>query len=99
MKIEIIEFLLKLPYLLAVCRHVGVTLIRLPHDLVADELRVTVDVKPLDLKLSGNVLAVNEVLIFCHIVCCTEIHVNHVEESISLAGNQNNAYPCSIEGE
>jgi hypothetical protein len=52
---------------------VGVTAIRLLHDLVDDELRVTSDVEPLDPKLGGNVQAVDEVIIFRHIVYCTEV--------------------------
>jgi hypothetical protein len=55
-----------------------------PTNLVNDELRVTVDVKPLDPELGGDVHAVNEGLILCHIVCCTKMQSNHVEESISL---------------
>jgi hypothetical protein len=38
MKLEAIELLLQLPDLLSVCRHMGVTSVRLPHDLVDDEL-------------------------------------------------------------
>jgi hypothetical protein len=40
MKFKTIELILKLSYLLTVCHHVRVTAIRLPHDLVDDELRV-----------------------------------------------------------
>jgi hypothetical protein len=69
MKFKVIEFLLELSYLLAVCHHVGVTAIRLPHDLVDKELRVTTDVKPLDLELDGDAQVVDEGFIFCHIVC------------------------------
>jgi hypothetical protein len=32
----------------------GVTIIRLPYDLVDDEIRVTMDVKPLDPELGGD---------------------------------------------
>jgi hypothetical protein len=41
--------------------------------LVDNELRVTVDVELLDLKLSDDVQAIDEGLIFCRIVCCMEI--------------------------
>jgi hypothetical protein len=48
LKFKTIELLLKLSYLLAVCHHAEVVAIRLHHDLVDDELRVIMDVKPLD---------------------------------------------------
>jgi hypothetical protein len=54
MKFKVIEFLLELSYLLAVCHHEGVMAIRLPHDLVDDELKVTTNVKPLDPELIGD---------------------------------------------
>jgi hypothetical protein len=54
MKLETIELLLKLYYLLTVCRHAGVMTVRLPHELVDDELRVVIDAKPLDPELSGD---------------------------------------------
>jgi hypothetical protein len=98
MKFKTIELLLKLSYLLAVCRHAGVMAISLPHDLVGDELRVAVDVKPLDPELSGNAQAVDEGLIFHHIVCRVEIQLNYVDELISLGGDQNDASPHPIEG-
>jgi hypothetical protein len=55
MKLKAVELLLELSYLLAVFHHAGVMAIRLPHDLVDNELRVTADVKPLDLELGSNV--------------------------------------------
>jgi hypothetical protein len=54
MKFEAIELRFELSYLLAVYHHAGVAAIRLPHDLVDDELRVAVDVKPLDPDLGGD---------------------------------------------
>jgi hypothetical protein len=42
-KFKTVKLLLKLSYLLAVCIHARVVAIRLPHDLVDDELRVTKD--------------------------------------------------------
>jgi hypothetical protein len=54
MKLKTVELLLQPPNLLSVCRHVGVIAVRLSHELVDDELRVTVDVKPLDPELSGD---------------------------------------------
>jgi hypothetical protein len=73
MKFETIELLQKLSNLLLVCRHAGVTAVRLPHDLVDDELRVTTNVKPLDLELSGNAYAIDEGLILRHNVGYTEV--------------------------
>jgi hypothetical protein len=44
-----------------------------PHDLVDNELRVATDVEPLDPDLGGDVQAIDESLIFRHIVCCVEM--------------------------
>jgi hypothetical protein len=54
MKFKVVELLLELPYLLVVCRHAGITTIRLPHDLVDDELRVPMDVESLDPELGSD---------------------------------------------
>jgi hypothetical protein len=64
-KFKAIELLFMLSNLLTVCCHVGVMIVRLPDDLVDDELRVTTDVKPLDPKLDGDAQAVDEGLIVC----------------------------------
>jgi hypothetical protein len=85
-KYKAIEFLLKLSDLLSVCHHAGITAIRLPHDLVDDELRIVMDVKPLDPELGGDVQAVDEGLILHHIVSCVEMQSGHVEELIPLIG-------------
>jgi hypothetical protein len=58
-----------------------------------------VNVTSLHPKLSDDASIANEGLIFHHIVCHTEMQPNYMEESISLGGDQNNASPCSIEGE
>jgi hypothetical protein len=72
MKFKAIEFLLKLSYLLAVGHHAGVMAVRFPHDMVDDELRVTTDIKSLDPELDGDAHAIDEGLIFRHIVCRVE---------------------------
>jgi hypothetical protein len=54
-KCKTVELLLKLPYLLVVCRHARVMTIRLPHNLVDNELKVTADVEPLDPELNSDV--------------------------------------------
>jgi hypothetical protein len=69
---------------MSVCRHAGVMAVRLPHDLVDDELRVTVDVKPLNPKLGSDARVIDECLIFHHIVGRTEVQLNHVEERSPL---------------
>jgi hypothetical protein len=65
----------------------------------SNKVRVTVDVKPPNLELSGDVQAAHEGLIFCHIVRRTEMKPNYIEESISLEGDHNDASPHPIEGE
>jgi hypothetical protein len=73
MKFKAIKLLLEHPYLLAVCRHAVVATIWLPQDLVDDELRVPMNVEPLDIELGGDAHAVDEGLIFRRIVGCTEM--------------------------
>jgi hypothetical protein len=52
---------------------VEVMTVRLHHDLVGDELRIAVDVNLLDLELSGDAQAIDEGLIFCHVVFHVEM--------------------------
>jgi hypothetical protein len=54
MKFKTIELLLYLSNLPSICRHAGVVVVRLPHDLVHNEPEVTMDVKPLDPELRGD---------------------------------------------
>jgi hypothetical protein len=67
--------------------------------LVDDEFRVTMDIKPLNPKLSGDAQVVDECLIFHHIVGCAEVQPNYVEETVSLRREQHYAFPSPIEGE
>jgi hypothetical protein len=99
MKLETIELLLQLPNLLSVCHNVGVTAVRLPHDFVYNELRVTMNVKPLNPELSGDVQVIDECLVFHHIIGREEVQSNHVEEPVSLGGDQHYASPGPIESE
>jgi hypothetical protein len=73
MKFKVNELHLELSYLLIVCRHAGVTTIRLPCVLVDDDLKVTTDVKRLDPELDSDAQAIDEGLIFDHVVCHAEI--------------------------
>jgi hypothetical protein len=65
---------------------VGVTIVQLPHDFVDGELEATTDVEPLDPEIGGDVQAIDEGLVLCHIVGRTKVQSNNVEESISLGG-------------
>jgi hypothetical protein len=67
--------------------------------LVDDELRVTTNIKSLNPKLGGDAHVVDECLVFCHIVGCTEVQSNHIEESISLRRDQYYTSPGPVEGE
>jgi hypothetical protein len=73
MKLKMIDILLKLSYLLAIYCHAQIVDVRLPHDLVDNELRIIVDVKLLDLELRSDAQAVDEGLIFCHIIRCMQM--------------------------
>jgi hypothetical protein len=53
MKLKTIE-LLQFSNLLSVCCHAGVTAVRLPHDMVDNELRVSTNVKPLNPEPGGD---------------------------------------------
>jgi hypothetical protein len=68
MKFKTVKFFLKHSYLLATCHHVGVTVLPLPHGLVYDKLGFVTDVKPFNPILRGDAQAVDEGLIFHHIV-------------------------------
>jgi hypothetical protein len=67
--------------------------------LVDDELRVAADVKPLNPEFGGDAQAVDQCLIFCHIVGCEEVQSNHIEESISLTRDQYDASPGPVVSE
>jgi hypothetical protein len=72
MKLKTIKLVLQFANLLSVCCHAGVVAIRLPHDLVDNELRAIAYVKMLNHELSSNAQVVDECLIFHHIVGRTE---------------------------
>jgi hypothetical protein len=99
MKLKTIDLLLQLPNLLSVCHHVGNMAVRLPHDLVYDELRVTVNARPLNLELGGDAHADDQCLIFRHIIGCVEVQLNHVDESVSFGGDQHYASHGLVESE
>jgi hypothetical protein len=61
--------------------------------LFDNELRVTVDVEPLDPELGGDAQAVDEFVIFCHVAGCAEVQSNHIEEPINHRGDEHNAPP------
>jgi hypothetical protein len=54
MELKTVELFLQPPNLHSICHHARVAVVRLFHDLVDDELRVTTDVKPLNPKLDGD---------------------------------------------
>jgi hypothetical protein len=97
-KVELIavKFLLQLLNPLLVCIHPGVTTVRLSHDLVDDELRVSVDVKPLNTKFSGDVHTVDRCLVHCHSVGCMEVQSNHLNESITFRRDQHHPPPALL---
>jgi hypothetical protein len=72
-ELETVELFLQLPNLLPVCSHVGVTTIRLSHNLIDNELSVSMDIKPLNPKFSGDVQTVDQCLILPHNVGGMEV--------------------------
>jgi hypothetical protein len=95
-KFKTIKHLHNLSYLLVVCRHVATVTVQFPLNLVDNEFRVAMDVKPLDPELGNDAQANDEGLVFCHIVCHTEMQSNHEEELIALGGNQDDASPAPL---
>jgi hypothetical protein len=69
---------------MTVCRHAGVMTVRLPHYLIDDEIRVSMDVEPLNPKFGGNAQSIDEVLVLYHITGGTEVQSYNVKESISF---------------
>jgi hypothetical protein len=80
MELKIVKLFLQPSNLLLVCRHAGVVAVRLSHDWVDDELRVTADVWPLNPELGSDAHVINECLVFCHIVSHVEVQSNYIEE-------------------
>jgi hypothetical protein len=52
--------------------------------LIDDEIRVSMDVEPLNPKFGGNAQSIDEVLVLYHITGGTEVQSNNVKESISF---------------
>ena len=68
MQLDPLEFVLKFAHLLAICCHEGAFARGLLHDLVDDQLRVTVDVEPRSAKLDGDAQSVDEGLVLHGVV-------------------------------
>jgi hypothetical protein len=51
----------------------------------------------LDPDLGGDAQAINKGLVLHHIIGRAEIQLNHVEELISLGGDQHNTSPCPVD--
>jgi hypothetical protein len=67
-ELNVIEFVFKHAYGVAVCFHLLVVAARVLNDLVDYDLRVSPDVKALDAGLNGRSEATKEGLVFCHVV-------------------------------
>ena len=63
-----VELVLQLADFSVVCNHLGVVAAQFLHDLVDDQLGVTPNVEASDTELDGDAQAVDECLIFGHIV-------------------------------
>jgi hypothetical protein len=67
--------------------------------LIDDEIRVSMDVEPLNPKFGGNAQSIDEVLVLYHITGGTEVQSNNVKESISFKWDQHYASLSLVEGE
>ena len=77
-ELEAIELVLQLADFSIVCSHLGIVVARLLHDLVSYQLGVALDIEASDAQLDGNAQAVDECLIFGHIVGGREMDADHV---------------------
>ena len=62
------EFVLELVHLSAICCHEGAFARGFLHDLVDDQLRVTVDIQPRGAELDDDAQSIDEGLVFCGVV-------------------------------
>jgi hypothetical protein len=72
------EFVLKVPYLVAVGFHLRVTAVRVLHDLIDHVLGITTNIEVLDPKFDGDAQPVNESLILSYIVGGSEMESDRV---------------------
>ena len=77
-ELETVELVLQLVDFSAICSHLGIVVARLLHDLVDDQLGVAPDVEASNAQLYGDAQAIDERLIFSHIVGGREMDVDHV---------------------
>jgi hypothetical protein len=79
---EAVEFVLKAPHLVAEGFHLGVTAVRVLHDLVDHEFGITMNIEVSDPEFDGGAQPINESLILSYIVGGSEMesdciaHVN-----------------------
>ena len=62
----------------AICSHLSVVAARFFHDLVDDQLGVAPNIEVSDTQFNGDAHAIDECLIFSHIVGGGEMDANHV---------------------
>jgi hypothetical protein len=98
-ELDDIKFVFQLSYLLLVCNHVGVITVQLSHDMIDDELRVSVDLKPLNPMFGGNAHALDQCLLLHQIAGGAEVWSNIIKELISIRRDQHYASPGTIVGE
>jgi hypothetical protein len=72
-ELEPVELVFQASNFIAVGLHLRVAAVGVLHDLVDDELRVTVSVEASDPKLDGDPQSVDQSLVLSHIVGCREM--------------------------
>jgi hypothetical protein len=63
---------------------------------IDDELRVATKIKPMNPMLNGDAHVFDECLLFHHIVGCSEVQPNHVEESVTIGEISTMPPPASL---
>jgi hypothetical protein len=71
---------------------------RLSHYLIDDELKVPVNVKPLNPKFGGDAHTVYQGLILDHVIGGTKVQLNNIKELISFKRDQHYTSPSAVEG-
>jgi len=77
-ELEPVELVFELADCVAVRCHLGVMAAPLLHDLIDDQLGVTLDVKSSDAQLDGDTEPIDESLVFSDIVGCRKMEADHI---------------------
>jgi hypothetical protein len=81
-ELEAVEPVLQLVDLLAICGHLGAATARFFHDLIDDQLRDTMDLKPSDAQLDGDMQVVDERFMLGHIIRGGKMNTDNIPPTV-----------------